>query len=100
VLETINRIGSAVYGPVLGVFALGVLAPRLHGNVPLAGLVAGLVANVALSQVAPGVSWLWWNPAGFIVTCSYRWSLAGSLRASCRRAGRGKRRSFWWVHSF
>jgi SSS family solute:Na+ symporter len=69
VLETINLIGSAVYGPVLGVFALGVLAPRLQGNAPLPGLVAGLVTNVALSHFAPGVSWLWWNPAGFFVAC-------------------------------
>ena len=69
VLETINLIGSAFYGPVLAVFTLGVLAPSLTGNAPLAGLVAGLLANVALARLAPGVSWLWWNPAGFIVTC-------------------------------
>jgi SSS family solute:Na+ symporter len=69
VLETINLIGSAVYGPILGVFALGVLAPRLRGDAPLAGLVVGLAGNIALAQLAPNVSWLWWNPAGFVLTC-------------------------------
>jgi SSS family transporter len=69
ILEMINQIGSAFYGPVLAVFALGVLAPRLTGHAALAGLVAGLAANLALSRLAPGVSWLWWNPAGFVVAC-------------------------------
>ena len=68
VLETINLIGSAFYGPVLAVFTLGVLVPSLTGNGPLVGLVIGLLANVALARLAPGVSWLWWNPAGFLVT--------------------------------
>ena len=67
VLETINLIGSAFYGPVLAVFTLGVLAPRLAGSAALVGLVAGLVGNLALARLAPGVSWLWWNPAGFVV---------------------------------
>jgi hypothetical protein len=69
VLETINRVGSAFYGPVLAVFTLGILAPRLTGSTPIAGLAAGLAANLALSRFAPGVSWLWWNPAGFFVAC-------------------------------
>ena len=68
VLETINLIGSAFYGPVLAVFTLGVLVPRVTGNAPLVGLVAGLLSNVALARLAPGISWLWWNPAGFLVT--------------------------------
>ena len=70
VLETINLIGSAFYGPVLAVFTLGIVAPSLRGNAALVGLVAGLAGNIALSQWAPGVSWLWWNPAGFIVACA------------------------------
>lgn len=69
VLETINLIGSAIAGPILGVFALGVLAPRLRGDVPLAGLVAGFAGNLALARFAPTVSWLWWNLAGFVLTC-------------------------------
>jgi SSS family transporter len=71
VLELINQVGSAFYGPVLAVFTLGVLTPGLRrGAAVLAGLVAGLVANLLLARFAPGVSWLWWNPAGFLVTCA------------------------------
>ena len=69
VLEMINRVGSAFYGPVLAVFVLGVVASRLGGRAVLAGLVAGLVGNLALARLAPGVSWLWWNPAGFLIAC-------------------------------
>ena len=69
VLELINQVGSAFYGPVLAVFALGILAPRLKGGAVLIGLAAGLVGNLALARFAPGVSWLWWNPAGFCVAC-------------------------------
>jgi SSS family solute:Na+ symporter len=76
VLETINLIGSAFYGPVLAVFTLGVVAPRLTGNGPLIGLMAGLLSNVGLARLAPGVSWLWWNPAGFFVACVVALSIA------------------------
>lgn len=66
VLELVNQVGSAFYGPVLAVFALGVLAPAVGGRAALTGLVAGLAANLMLARLAPGVSWLWWNPAGFL----------------------------------
>ncbi len=66
VLELINRIGSAFYGPILAVFVLAVLAPRLRGRAVLAGLAAGLAANAALGLLAPQLPWLWWNPAGFL----------------------------------
>jgi SSS family transporter len=69
VLELINQVGSAFYGPVLAVFTLAIVAPGLRNNGALVGLVSGLVANLALARLAPGVSWLWWNPAGFFVTC-------------------------------
>ena len=65
VIELINQVGSAFYGPLLAVFAVGVLAPRVGARGALAGLGAGLAANLALGWFAPWVSWLWWNPAGF-----------------------------------
>jgi SSS family transporter len=68
VLEGINQIGSAFYGPILAVFLLGVLVPGVGGRGAVAGLAAGVLANVLLWRLAPGVSWLWWNPFGLAVT--------------------------------
>jgi SSS family transporter len=70
VLELINQVGSAFYGPVLAVFTLAIVSPGLRGNAALIGLVSGLVGNLALARFVPGMSWLWWNPAGFLVTCA------------------------------
>lgn len=61
VLELVNQVGSAFYGPVLAVFLLGACAPRCTGRGAIAGLVSGLLLNLALARFAPGVSWLWWN---------------------------------------
>jgi Na+/proline symporter len=66
VLELVNQVGSAFYGPVLAVFVLGVVAPAVGSRAVLAGMAAGFVGNLALARLAPGVSWLWWNPAGFL----------------------------------
>jgi sodium-coupled monocarboxylate transporter 8/12 len=67
VLELVNQVGSAFYGPVLAVFVLGALSEGVGGRGAVAGLLAGLAGNLALAHLAPGVSWLWWNPAGFLV---------------------------------
>lgn len=67
VLEGINQIGSAFYGPMLAVFLLGAFAPGVGGRGVMVGLVAGVLGNLALWRLAPGVSWLWWNPAGLAV---------------------------------
>jgi SSS family solute:Na+ symporter len=65
VLELVNQVGSAFYGPVLAVFALGALTRGATGRGAILGLAAGLGTNLVLARFAPGVSWLWWNPAGF-----------------------------------
>jgi SSS family solute:Na+ symporter len=67
VIEVINQIGSLFYGPVLAVFVLGLSTTRVPQRAALAGVAAGLSANLALALLAPGVSWLWWNPCGFLV---------------------------------
>jgi SSS family transporter len=76
VIELVNQVGSAFYGPVLAVFALGVLAPKVGGREAVAGLVAGFLANLLLARLAPGVSWLWWNPAGAAAACVVALTLA------------------------
>ena len=67
VLELINQVGSVFYGPVLAVFVLGVIAPKVGGKSALMGMAAGLCGNLALARLAPSLSWLWWNPAGFLM---------------------------------
>jgi Na+/proline symporter len=70
VLELVNLIGSAFYGPILAVFVLGVATRGVTGTGAVSGLGAGLLLNLVLSQFAPQVSWLWWNPAGFLMTAA------------------------------
>jgi SSS family solute:Na+ symporter len=65
VIELVNRIGSAFYGPVLAVFIAAALFRRAGSRSVLSGLVAGLTLNITLWIFAPAISWLWWNPAGF-----------------------------------
>jgi len=90
VLELVNQVGSAFYGPVLAVFVLGALVPAVEGRGALLGLAAGLAANFALAGGAPQVSWLWWNVVGFLAAAavalaSTRAPLALSRRAWPRR---------------
>jgi SSS family solute:Na+ symporter len=66
-IELVNRVGSALYGPVLAVFLLAWRSRRADGRSAVAGAVAGLLANLALAAWAPAVSWLWWNVVGCAV---------------------------------
>ncbi len=68
VLELVNKVGSAFYGPILAVFCLGMLTRRARQHGVIAGLGAGVGLNVSLWLFAgPAVSWLWWNLFGFLV---------------------------------
>lgn len=68
VLVAINKIGSLINGPVLGVFALGILTRKTNGPAACLGLVLGFVCNLLCWLFLPSVSWLWWNVFGFVVT--------------------------------
>lgn len=67
VLVAINKIGSLINGPVLGVFALGLLTVKANGHGAIAGLISGFLFNVLCWLYLPDVSWLWWNVFGFAV---------------------------------
>ncbi len=67
-IELVNRIGSALYGPVLAVFLLAWRSRRANGLSAVAGAITGLSANLAVAVWLPGVSWLWWNVIGCSVT--------------------------------
>ena len=68
ILESINKIGSAFYGPIFAVFLAGLLSRRARPPGALAGLAGGVGLNLGLWLFAPGVSWLWWNAFGFAVS--------------------------------
>ena len=68
VLVAINKIGSLINGPVLGVFTLGIFTKRANGNGVVLGLLAGFLFNLLCWIYLPDVSWLWWNVFGFLVS--------------------------------
>jgi SSS family solute:Na+ symporter len=68
VIESVNKIGSLANGPILALFLLGILTRRANATGAVVGLLGGFCANVGLWLFAPGVSWLWWNVIGFVVS--------------------------------
>jgi len=78
VIELVNMVGSAVYGPILAVFVMALLRRKVAGAVIVTALLMGVAMNILLWQWAPEVSWLWWNVAGCVVT--FFVALLGSSR--------------------
>jgi len=77
VIESINKIGSAFYGPVFAVFLVGILFSKAKPLPAIAGLITGVAFNLFLWIFVPSVSWLWWNAIGFLLTASV--TLSGSI---------------------
>src|SRR5262249_29948547 len=61
-IETVNRFGSYVYGPILGVFLLAVLT-RVGPTAAFLGILVGEAVVMALA-VTDAVHWLWFNVFG------------------------------------
>jgi SSS family solute:Na+ symporter len=67
IIESVNKIGSLINGPLLAVFLMGILSNRANGQGALCGMTAGFSGNLWLWRFAPDISWLWWNVIGFLV---------------------------------
>ena len=67
IIESVNKIGSLINGPLLSVFLMGILSHRTNGQGALCGMIAGFSGNLWLWRSAPDISWLWWNVIGFFV---------------------------------
>ncbi len=68
VIELVNKVGSAFYGPILAVFVMAIFLKGLKGNAVLFGLISGVLTNVVLWLFFQRqVSWMWWNFTGFAV---------------------------------
>jgi SSS family transporter len=79
VIESINKIGSAFFGPILAAFIVGILSKKATARSITAGILAGVGFNLFLWLAMPGVYWMWWNMTGFLVAVgvSYIVSLLG-----------------------
>ena len=107
-VEEINRVGSAFYGPVLAVFVCGILFRRSGEGGVIAGVIAGVGANLAMLFFVPGVFWMWWNPLGFAVTLAVGLAVARRDGETAEAGGQGltidlaalaaRERPWWRVH--
>jgi SSS family solute:Na+ symporter len=88
IIESVNKIGSLINGPLLAVFLMGILSRRVNGAGALFGLIAGFSGNLWLWKSAPDISWLWWNAIGFFVayTTGYVISLVSAAPDAARLA--------------
>lgn len=67
VIESINKIGSAFYGPILAAFLVGVLTERTTAAGIFVGVLAGVGLNIVLWIGFPDTFWMWWNFFGLLV---------------------------------
>lgn len=68
VIEAINKVGSALYGPILGVFLLAILQSRRAEIAANIGLLSGLAFNMYCWLFVPDLFWMWWNVFGLAIT--------------------------------
>jgi SSS family solute:Na+ symporter len=64
IIESINKIGSAFYGPILAAFLVGVLSRRVNASGVVSGILAGVGLNMVLWLRFPEIHWMWWNCFG------------------------------------
>ncbi len=67
VIESINMIGSAFYGPILAAFIVGVSSQRATSAGIFAGVLGGVGVNLVLWIGFPQIFWMWWNLTGLLV---------------------------------
>jgi len=68
IIVSVNKIGSLVNGPTLATFLLAILTKRANDKGAIIGILTGFISNLYLWIYVPGVSWLWWNATGCVVT--------------------------------
>ncbi len=67
VIESINKIGSTFYGPILAAFLMGLLSKRASTGAMLTGILSGVGFNISLWIFFPETFWMWWNLFGLLV---------------------------------
>ena len=79
-IETVNRFGSYVYGPILGIFALAVLAPGASARGAFWGGIAGEAVVCWLVLRSP-VHFLWYTLIGAAAVFAIGLVISAALRA-------------------
>ncbi len=82
VIEAINKVGSAFYGPIVATFILAILTKRTHTLGVNIGLVLGVVVNIIIWQSGIPIFWIWWNFIGAVITLSVGYGLSLLIPAS------------------
>jgi Na+/proline symporter len=62
-VETVNKVGSHFYGPILGVFLLAFLVKRANGTGAFVGVIVGMLAVIYVSWMTD-LAWLYYNVVG------------------------------------
>ena len=75
IVEAINKVGSAFYGPVLATFLVGLLSRKISGPAILIGVIAGVGTNLYFWIAEVPLHWMWWNLVGFVVTVATAYML-------------------------
>ena len=65
-IESVNKVCSYFYGPILGVFLLAFMVRRCNGTGAFYGLIAGEIAVFAVAYYS-SISWLYYNVVGVAV---------------------------------
>ena len=80
VIESINKVGSTVYGPILAAFLIGILCKRATTVAVFAGVLAGVGLNLYLWIMQPNVFWMWWNLFGLLAAVLTTWVVSRFTR--------------------
>ena len=70
VIEAINKVGSAFYGPIVATFLLAILTKRANYLGANIGLFLGVGINVTIWILGIPIFWIWWNLIGAVITFS------------------------------
>lgn len=68
VIEAINKIGSAFYGPILAAFLVGILSRKVTTRAMFLGILIGVGFNITLWLGFSQIYWMWWNLFGCIIS--------------------------------
>lgn len=68
VIEAINKIGSAFYGPILAAFLVGILSQKVTTRAMFIGILIGVGFNITLWLGFSQIYWMWWNLFGCVIS--------------------------------